>query len=95
MLSLFVSFVTYAICVYGNDSCDIVEHPDLHLGLLLATLVIWLVCQYTTFTINVPLNNRVQTLDTKAMDNAKEETKDLGLKMIGTSGTCFVPFSLG
>lgn len=38
--------------------------------LILSTLV-WLICQYTTFTINVPMNNRVQTLDTDRLSGAE------------------------
>ena len=59
--------------VVGSDASD---EKDLGLGTteliwLVISTVAWLICQYTTFTINVPMNNRIQTLDTDRLSGAE------------------------
>ena len=69
-----LAIVASAIC--GFVLSDIVSTTDTVVntwqlvGLLIAT-VAYLICQKTTFTINVPLNNRVKVLDIARMKNGE------------------------
>lgn len=67
--------VLTAIC--GVVLSDVVDSTDdvlntWQLAGLIAATVAYLICQKTTFTINVPLNNRVKVLDVARM---KDEEK--------------------
>mmetsp|Transcript_27757 Transcript_27757/g.81500 ORF Transcript_27757/g.81500 Transcript_27757/m.81500 type:complete len:174 (-) Transcript_27757:108-629(-) len=60
-------------CIYGivldASGDNFLATPEL-IGLSVATLA-WLVCQWTTITINVPRNNRVKVLDLVQMVEEK------------------------
>jgi len=51
----------------GNTTNTALEESWQAIGLLVAALA-WLVCQVVTLTINVPRNNRIQSLDIANMD---------------------------
>lgn len=71
---VFVSvWVGSVISLLVTASCGILAliQAD-RLAVLVVSTVAWLVCNWTTFTINVPLNNRVKVLDLTKMDD--EET---------------------
>jgi len=68
---VFVSvWVGSVISLLVTASCAILAliQAD-RLAVLLVSTVAWLVCNWTTFTINVPLNNRVKVLDLAKMDD--------------------------
>ncbi|CAB9522731.1 Domain of unknown function (DUF1772) [Seminavis robusta] len=73
VLVILASIVIAIIATAASGIDNVLTTAQL-VGLIIATLA-WLVCQRTTFTINVPLNNRVKFLDLSHM-NATEKNME-------------------
>eukprot|EP00539_Tryblionella_compressa_P020943 CAMPEP_0178870354 /NCGR_PEP_ID=MMETSP0747-20121128/7028_1 /TAXON_ID=913974 /ORGANISM="Nitzschia punctata, Strain CCMP561" /LENGTH=182 /DNA_ID=CAMNT_0020537461 /DNA_START=12 /DNA_END=560 /DNA_ORIENTATION=+ len=72
VVSLLVTTVScIALDIKYGDSGGVSLDGSTDMALLVLSTIAWLIGNYTTFTINVPLNNRVKVLDLIEMDAAE------------------------